>query len=186
MTAATPKRTRTKDEALPETVKRREYHRAWHLANQERRKAAMVAWYAQNKDVEAPKRRQWKKENSATVRAANAKWYEVNRDHALARGAAYQAANPDKVREKNRRCYRKNPGVAVARVRRYQAAKINACPPWAEHEIIELIYAEAAHRGMEVDHIIPLRGKMVCGLHIHTNMQLLTKSANCRKSNKLI
>ena len=36
----------------------------------------------------------------------------------------------------------------------------------------------------EVDHIIPLQGKIVSGLHIHTNMQIIPKRENCRKSNK--
>jgi hypothetical protein len=46
-----------------------------------------------------------------------------------------------------------------------------AVPQWADMEIIELIYAEAVHRSLDVDHIIPLRSKLVSGLHVHTNMQ---------------
>jgi hypothetical protein len=44
-------------------------------------------------------------------------------------------------------------------------------------------YAAAAAAGQEIDHVIPLRGKLVSGLHIHTNFQFLTRSQNASKSN---
>lgn len=62
-----------------------------------------------------------------------------------------------------------------------KARKLKATPAWTDKELIELIYAEATHRKLEVDHIIPLQGKNVCGLHVYYNMQLLTKFENIRK-----
>ena len=54
-----------------------------------------------------------------------------------------------------------------------------------DHERIKAIYREAAAREGEwhVDHIIPLRGKLVCGLHVPDNLQILPGAENRRKSN---
>jgi hypothetical protein len=39
-------------------------------------------------------------------------------------------------------------------------------------------------RPFHVDHIIPLQGKLVSGLHVHNNLQILPAGANIRKGNK--
>lgn len=65
-------------------------------------------------------------------------------------------------------------------------------PNWADRDAIKAIYRKCAEitkaTGIdhEVDHIVPLRGKNVCGLHIHQNLQILTREENARKSNKLL
>lgn len=63
-------------------------------------------------------------------------------------------------------------------------------PMWADKEKINKIYKEAKEltktTGIiyEVDHIIPLQGKNVCGLHTENNLQIITRSKNRKKSNK--
>jgi len=55
-------------------------------------------------------------------------------------------------------------------------------PPWANLAAIESIYASCP-AGMEVDHIIPLKGRNISGLHVETNLQYLKVSENRRKQN---
>ena len=43
--------------------------------------------------------------------------------------------------------------------------------------------AKAQDLGMHVDHVIPLRNRLVCGLHTQFNLQLLTPTENMRKGN---
>jgi hypothetical protein len=72
---------------------------------------------------------------------------------------------------------------------KYHAAKMHRIPPWADMGAIKMFY-EIARRvtqctgiRFEVDHIVPLRGKHVSGLHLPNNLQVIPKSANCKKHN---
>jgi hypothetical protein len=71
-----------------------------------------------------------------------------------------------------------------------RSSLLSATPPWADMRAIRRIYEECAARTMDtnvahhVDHIVPLQGKKVCGLHVPWNLQILTQSENCSKSNK--
>ena len=60
-----------------------------------------------------------------------------------------------------------------------------ATPKWADMLAIQLIEEEAHSKGHHVDHIIPLQGKNVCGLHVENNLQILSPKLNLWKSNKL-
>lgn len=73
---------------------------------------------------------------------------------------------------------------------KYLRAKNNQTPVWANQKYIELFYKLAKieekriGKKIEVDHIIPLKGKNVCGLHCESNLQLLLASDNRIKKNK--
>jgi hypothetical protein len=60
---------------------------------------------------------------------------------------------------------------------------------WADAKKIAAFYAEAARLTREtgiqhdVDHIIPLHGEAVSGLHVETNLQVLPATANRAKKN---
>lgn len=77
-----------------------------------------------------------------------------------------------------------NPGKSEAWVNERRAARVNATTPWADKVAILEIYKEAVSSGLTVDHIIPLKHPLVCGLHVQANLQLLTLSENSKKGNK--
>jgi hypothetical protein len=64
----------------------------------------------------------------------------------------------------------------------YKAAKLRAIPLWADLSSIKGIYLKCP-TGHHVDHIVPLRGGKVCGLHVENNLQYLTAEENLKKSN---
>ena len=69
------------------------------------------------------------------------------------------------------------------RTRRAKQAKPKWLDEWQLFYIEEL-YDLARLRKLEVDHVIPIKHKLVCGLHVPWNLQLLTRSENAKKSNK--
>lgn len=86
------------------------------------------------------------------------------------------------------------PHIAAARVAIRRARKLRATPQWLSKDQRKLIvnfysFARVMKRitGIthHVDHIVPLRSKLVCGLHVPWNLQVITCEENIKKSNKL-
>lgn len=89
---------------------------------------------------------------------------------------------------------RKNPAWKASTVAKRRARLARAIPPWVgrdELRAIQSLYDQAKsltkQTGVphEVDHIYPLAGKTVCGLHVFTNLRVVTLTENRKKSNKV-
>lgn len=64
----------------------------------------------------------------------------------------------------------------------YKGRLRKAMPVWADRLAIRDIYRNRPE-GMHVDHIVPIRGELVCGLHVESNLQYLPSEVNMKKSN---
>jgi len=128
----------------------------------------------------------WKQRNAAANKALNDAYRLNNKDKVLAACKTWRKANKEKAKAMAKSWRLRNRDKVVAQVNRRRCKRISATPFWADHTKINLIYKQAVESGLTVDHVIPLIHELVCGLHVHFNMQLLTLSENSSKGNKFI
>lgn len=126
----------------------------------------------------------------AAQRQARAKWRAKNYSHELEVNRAWRARNSDRLRQMVDSWSDRNPGARAAMCRERQARKRNATPKWLTAEQrghMKQFYALAAMcpEDIHVDHIVPLDGRFVCGLHVPWNLQLLGAIPNMQKGSKL-
>ena len=143
----------------------------------------------------------------ARLRIANTPELKAKKN---ASDAAYRRANKEKCtatirqwREKNRalsnsyvrKAKAKNPSIVLANTVKRRLVKIHRTPIWLtpdDHWMIEQAYELAALRtklfgfAWHVDHIIPLQGKLVSGLHTPYNLQVIPGAENVRKLNHFV
>jgi hypothetical protein len=104
--------------------------------------------------------------------------------------ANWLQANPGKMAPFRKKWKAANPHKIAADVAKRGATKLRATPAWADHKAIEQYYLIAGFLtselgiSFEVDHVVPLRSKVVSGLHAHTNMSISLASWNRSKSNR--
>lgn len=97
----------------------------------------------------------------------------------------YRIVHKEECLDRSREHYIKNKSNYLARNAKRRAQKLKATPSWTDYEKIKQIYLSCPD-GCHVDHIIPLQGARVSGLHVETNLQYLTAEENLKKHNKFI
>ena len=91
--------------------------------------------------------------------------------------------NKETQSERWKRWYEKNKSKQNAKSNMEKAIRLQRIPPWADLEAIKEFYLNRPD-GYHVDHIVPLRGTEVSGLHVLENLQYLPAKENLSKGNK--
>lgn len=135
------------------------------------------SYYSDNKDAE---------------RKRHSEWVENNKSHIRQWGFSYRSDKKEKIAEASKKWRKENPDLVSYHSSKSRATKKNATPSWLSVEQLQDIksmystakkFEKLFNTKYHVDHIVPLRGKDVCGLHVPWNLQILEANLNVQKSN---
>jgi hypothetical protein len=144
--------------------------------NLENAKKLRKEWYERNKEITKERARQWALNNPEKHKKSVDKWREENRDQ-------HNAVN--------RKWSKNNKPTKATLEGKRRAAKLQRTPAWdkdthlisAKYQLANMLTRETG-TPYHVDHIIPLQGKNVCGLHVFSNLRVILGEENIKKSNK--
>ncbi len=137
---------------------------------------------------------EWRANNPLRSRQVWRSYAERNKEKRLRERKEYRLKNIDNERERERQYLINNRPIVRAKNARRRAAETQATPSWLNAiqkaqivEFYELASACEMQTGepYHVDHIVPLRGNDINGLHVPWNLQVLTEFDNCSKHNKV-
>ena len=168
------------------------YWKEYYNQNVKRIRENSRIWYNNNTEHAIQLVTAWQQINPEKVKQINRAWYQNNITKAKEYGKQWRLTNLEQAKENGRRWNKNNPDKKQALNAKRNASKIQAIPKWANLKKISEFYTEAAlmtkvtGEQHDVDHIIPLQGKTICGLHCEDNLQVILHVENCKKGNKIL
>lgn len=160
----------------PTLEKEREYALRWRTKNPKRYRETV----RRSNEKRREKYKEWRQANAERLKKYNVAYRPI-------KNAKRRAARAKTV-EYERRVRAEAPHKHRAKKARRRARQANASPRWLTPEQLKEIrdwYELAVMLDMEVDHVMPLMGATVCGLHVPWNLQLLTRTENAAKGNRM-
>lgn len=151
------------------------------------------SYYADNKAEVIARTSKYKRDNKVKVEVSAKKWRDKNPERNRARFLAYKNRNRAACQERDRAYRLNNKDKDAAKTAKRRADKRSRTPPWLtedDFKEINSFYLEARRlekaTGVKhhVDHIVPLNGEFVSGLHVPWNLQVIPAKENLIKSNK--
>lgn len=138
----------------------------------EQQKANALNQYYKNPEKTAQRSKEYRETHALKLNAYNRQYYQENKQELLQAMKVYEKENPE-VRHRIQSLYRHQ--------------QRQATPKWLSEDQKDQIWAFYRNRptGYHVDHIVPLQGEIVSGLHVPWNLQHLPASENIKKSNKV-
>lgn len=147
----------------------------------------------ERKSAKKEQDKQYREKNKIKLLAKKKEYYDNNKEKHSVRMANNYKIKSETYKQRVKKWKESNRAKHNAYCMLRHASKMQARPKWLSQDdlwMIEEAYSLAKLREQmtgikwHVDHIVPLRGKTVCGLHVPWNLQVITASENCSKRNK--
>jgi hypothetical protein len=135
------------------------------------------------KDKRKAQRRQYRQANILKIKLYEATRREQHSEKIAKGKKASRIKHREKTRAYEKAYFQKNKGRKYSWTAKRRAAKLQRTPAWADLKAIEQIYINCPD-GMVVDHIIPLQGKNISGLHVPENLHYVTPKHNMEKGSR--
>lgn len=166
--------------------RKRNYDRARRAEQPHRYREASKRFYARHKDrLKKPKASRVLRTDEEK-KSALREWYLKNKRRLIEKASKWKAANPEKALQ-IKRSYKKTAKGLITNLRYKRgrrAAHRLATPEWRNQSAIDAIYTVATSNALHVDHIVPLKHPLVCGLHVEFNLRAISPLENFRKGNR--
>ena len=146
-----------------------------------------------NKEIVKKTNKQYYDNNKSSIVESTRAYFKENREKMLDKMKKYHIKNIESIKNRKKEYRKNNQPIINAANNKRRCQKINATPKWLTKEDfkkIKNIYIQAKELekldGIKrhVDHIVPLQGEDVCGLHVPWNLQILTALENIKKGNR--
>ena len=131
------------------------------------------------------KKQLYYQENKEKIKQRVNQYYYENKEKLLNDMSLYAKEHKEIVNRAKKKYKSRNKAKFAALEAKRRSLLKKACPKWANLHKIEEIYKQANVLVTEVDHIIPLVSPIVCGLHVEANLQLLSRTENRSKGNRM-
>lgn len=166
-----------------------EYRKEYNLKNvvqiRIRSKEQHKRYYVQHKEQIRERGLQYQQGTIDQRREQRKKYAQCNVVQLKIKRKKYYRLNKVQIRAKQKKYYKNNPEIFFAGKAKRRAALLQRTPKWLTPKQLQQIkdFYINCPEGMTVDHIYPLQGEYISGLHHPDNLQYLTKSENCSKQN---
>lgn len=151
----------------------------------------------ENRALRKDKILEYRAKNAEKIKLQKKEWRERNLERENQRMKKYKKENKERIAKYMSKYQKENKGLVNSLASKRRASIIKQTPEWADlgyikdlyigcQELSEVFNRIGIKKNFHVDHIVPLKNKLVCGLHNEFNLQILLDRDNLVKSNRFV